>query len=66
MLKSQLFAYKSGVQTERASKSVEELILKEFHKFIPTVFSERPVGTLPTRKSYEHAIDLKPEYKPVL
>jgi len=66
MSKSQLFAYKSGVQTEKASKSVEELILKEFHKFIPTVFSERPVGTLPTRKTYDHAIDLKPEYKPVL
>jgi len=29
-------------------KSIEEIIPKEFHDFIPTVFSERPIGKLPT------------------
>src|SRR6266545_6209240 len=28
---------------------------------IPMVFSERPIGTLPTRKPYDLAIDLKPD-----
>src|SRR6266545_7961268 len=25
-----------------------------------------PIGTLPTRKPYDHAIDLKPDFKPVI
>ena len=45
MSKSQLFAYKSGVQADKTKKSLEELILKEFHEFIPTVFSECPIVT---------------------
>jgi len=45
---------------------VEDLIPKELHDFIPTVFSECPIGTLPTRKPYDHAIDLKPDFKPII
>ncbi len=45
---------------------VEDLIPKEFHNFIPTVFSERPIGVLPTRKPYDHAINLKPDFNPVI
>src|SRR6266545_3826948 len=45
---------------------VEDLIPKELHDFIPTVFSEHPIRTLPTRKPYDHAIDLKPDFKPVI
>ena len=45
---------------------VEDLIPKELHDFISMVFSERPIGTLPTRKPYDHAIDLKPDFKPVI
>ena len=66
MSKAQLLAYKSGVQTEKAKKDIKELVPKEFHKFIPTIFSEHPIGTLSTRKSYDHAIDLVPDFKPYL
>ncbi len=45
---------------------VKDLIPKELHDFISTVFSECPIGTLPTRKPYDHAIDLKPDFKPVI
>src|SRR6266498_5351417 len=30
------------------------------------VFSERPIRTLPTRKPYDYAIDLKPDFKSVI
>src|SRR6266545_405089 len=33
---------------------------------IPMVFSEHPIGTLPTRKPYDFAIDLNPDFKPVI
>ena len=43
---------------------MEDLVPKEFHDFIPTVFSKRPIGKLPTSKKYDHAIDLKPDFIP--
>ena len=61
MTKSQLLTYQKNVGN---GKPIEEIIPEEFHEFILTVFSERPIGTLPTRKQYNHAIDLKPDFVP--
>ena len=61
MMKSQLLTYQKNIGNE---KPIEEIVPEEFHEFIPTVFSERPIGTLPTRKQYDHAIDLKPDFVP--
>src|SRR6266545_4238323 len=64
MTKSQ---YLKNVEREqKRGKKPEDLVPKEFHDFLSTVFSERPIGTLPTRKPYDHAIDLKPDFKPVI
>ena len=62
MTQSQYFATQRA--QERQKLSVEDLVPKEFHDFIPTVFSERPIGKLPTSKKYDHAIDLKPDFIP--
>jgi len=35
-------------ERKEEGKSIEEIIPKEFHDFIPTVFSERPIDKLPT------------------
>ena len=61
MTKSQLLTYQKNIGNE---KPIEKIVLEEFHKFIPTVFSERPIGTLPTQKQYDYAIDLKPDFVP--
>ena len=61
MTKSHLLTYKKNIGKE---KPVEEIVLKEFHEFIPTVFSERPIVMLPTLKPYDHAIDFIPNFKP--
>ena len=59
MTQSQYFA------SQRAQElSMENLVPKEFYNFIPMVFSERPIGKLPTSKKYDHAIDLKPNFIP--
>ncbi len=64
MTKSQ---YLKNIKCEKKQEmKVKDLISKELHDFISTVFSECPIGTLPTRKPYEHAIDLKPDFKPVI
>ena len=64
MTKSQ---YLKNVEREqKRGKKVEDLISKELHDFIPTVFSECPIGTLPVRKPYDHAIDLKLDFRPVI
>ena len=61
MSHSQLFA----VKEERAKeKPADQAVPKEFHEFLPTVFSEREVGTLPKRRPYDHKIDLKPDFEP--
>ena len=60
MMKSQKLAFD---EQKEEGKLIEEIIPKEFHGFIPTVFSERPIGELPTRKPYDHAIDLVPNFK---
>jgi len=44
MTKSQKLAF----DERKEEKSIQEMIPKEFHNFIPTVFSERPIGELPT------------------
>ena len=62
MIQSQYFATQRA--QERQKLSVEDLVPKEFHDFIPMVFSERPIGKLPTSKKYDHAIDLKPDFIP--
>ena len=62
MSHSQLFA----LEEEKAKfKPKEEIFPKEFHKFLNTVFSERPVGKLPPRSKYDHAIELKPGFEPM-
>src|SRR6266542_4093895 len=32
---------------QKRGKKLEDLVPKEFHDFLSTVFSERPIGTLP-------------------
>jgi len=59
MTKSQKLAF----DEQKEERLIKEMIPKEFHDFIPTVFSERPIGELPTRKPYDHAIDLVPDFK---
>ena len=51
---------------QKRGKKAEDLVPKEFHDFLSMVFSECPIGTLPTRKPYDHVIDLKPDFKPVI
>jgi hypothetical protein len=61
MSHSQLFA----VEDEHAKeKPADQAVLKEFHEFLPTVFSEREIGTLPQRRPYDHKIELKPDFEP--
>ena len=63
MSHSQLFA----VKEERAKeKPADQIVPKEFHKFLNTVFSEREVGTLPKRRPYDHKIQLKEGFKPMI
>ena len=62
MSHSQLFALEE--EKAKATKSKEEIVPVEFHKYLDTVFSEREVGRLPKRSRYDHAIDLKPGFEP--
>ena len=62
MTQSQYLASHEAQQQKKMD--VKSLIPKEFHDFIPTVFSERPIGKLPTSKKYDHAINLKPNFVP--
>jgi len=59
MMKLQKLAF----DEQKEEEPITEMIPKEFHDFIPTVFSERPIGKLPTRKPYDHAIELVPNFK---
>ena len=63
MSHSQLF----GLQEEKKKqeKSKEEIVPKEFHEYLETVFSEREVGRLPPRSRYDHKIDLKEGFIPM-
>ena len=62
MSHSQLFA----LEEEKVKiKLKEEIVPKEFHRFLNTFFSERPVGKLPPRTKYDHQIDLKPGFEPM-
>ena len=60
MTHSQLFA----LEEKKKIKPAEEIVPKEFHKYLKTVFSEREVGTLPARSKYDHKINLKPGFEP--
>jgi hypothetical protein len=58
---SQLFA----LEEEKAKyRPKEEIVPKEFHRFLNTVFTERPLGQLPPRRSCDHKIIMKPGYIP--
>ena len=61
MSHSQLFTLDDE---KKKQKPLEEIVSKEFHRYLHTVFSEREVGTLPSRTKYDHAIDLKPGFVP--
>jgi hypothetical protein len=61
MSHSQLFALEEEKKKERPK---EEIVPKEFWKYLDTVFSEREVGTLPPRSNYDHKIEMKPNYEP--
>ena len=61
MSHSQLFA----IEEEKAKIKPKAIVPKEFHGFLNTVFSERPVGRLPSRMKYNHQIDLKPGFEPM-
>ena len=61
MSDSRLFALEDE---KKKQKPAEEIVPKQFHKYLNTVFSEREVGTLPSRTKYDHAIDLKPGFVP--
>ena len=62
MSHSQLFALED--EKKKKQKPAEEIIPKQFHKYLNTVFSEQEVGTLPSRTKYNHTIDLKPGFVP--
>jgi hypothetical protein len=57
----QLFALEEEKKKERPK---EEIVSKEFWKYLNTVFSEREVGRLPSCSSYDHKIEMKPGYEP--
>ena len=60
MFHSQLFTEKD----KKEEKPVKEIVLKEFHKYLKTVFAEREIGCLLKRTTYNHAIDLIPNLVP--
>ena len=62
MSHSQLFAFKEEKEKEKIP--LTQIVPKELHKYLDTVFSEREVGRLPPRTKYDHAIDLKEGFKP--
>jgi hypothetical protein len=61
MSHSQLFALEEEKKKEHPK---EEIVPKEFWKYLDTVFSEREVGKLPSRSNYNHKIEMKPGYEP--
>jgi len=54
---------KLAFDERKEEKPITEIVPKDFHDFIPTVFSERPIGKLPVWKPYDHAIDLVLDFK---
>jgi len=56
----QLFAQND----KKEEKPVEEIVPKEFHKYLMTVFAEREIGRLLPQTAYDHAIDLIPDFIP--
>lgn len=61
MTHSQLFTLEDE---KKKIKPAIEIVPKEFHKYLNTVFSEREVGTLPPQSKYDHKINLKPGFVP--
>jgi hypothetical protein len=61
MSHSQLFALEDE---KKKARPKEEIVPIEFHKYLDTVFSEREIGTLPSRSKYDHKIDLKEGFIP--
>ena len=60
--KSQFLASKKA--KEQKAMASEDLVPEEYKDFIPTVFSERPIGQLPKSTKYDHTIDMKPDFVP--
>ena len=61
MSHSQLFA----LEEEKAkAKPAEQIVPKALHSFLKTAFAEREIGELPPRRSYDHKIDLQPDFIP--
>lgn len=48
---------------ENETKTLEERIPKEFHKFLP-VFSNQAADRVPEHKPWDHKIELKPGFEP--
>lgn len=52
-----------GLEAEKAkARPVDQIVPKEFHNYLLTVFAEREIGTLPKRRSYDHKINLIPNF----
>jgi hypothetical protein len=54
-----------GLEAEKAkAKPANEIVPKELHEYLKSVFAEREVGQLPRKRSYDHKIDLQPDFVP--
>jgi len=49
---------------KKDERPIEEIIPQEFHAYLKTVFAKREIGRLPKRTTYDHAIDLIPDFVP--
>jgi hypothetical protein len=59
--KAQTLAEK-GLQPQQLS-TLEEMIPRQYHEYIP-VFDKKTSERLPQRSSWDHAVELKEEFKP--
>jgi hypothetical protein len=48
---------------DEKKKTPEEIVPKQFHKFMK-VFSKKASERMPTRKPWDHVIEMKPSFKP--
>src|SRR6267154_6242150 len=62
MNKAMLFAYKEEQKKEK--KTAEQIVPKEFHDFL-SVFSDKEASRMPKHTSYDHKIDLTPDFVPL-
>src|SRR6267154_3842899 len=62
MNKAMLFAYKE--EPKKETKTAAEIVPKEFHDFL-LVFSDKEALRMPKHTSYDHKIDLTPDFVPL-